>query len=545
MEIITSFVTLLTGLAIFLVGIHQLSSGLEKVSSKRMQKGMNKVSNNRFVSFSFGAFITSVMQSSTLVTVMTISFLNANLITLYQGIAIILGANVGTTLTGLISSFATFDFAIFLSLFTAIGVVIEMVAKTPNMKRIGQIFIGFGLIFIGLSFAGDAFKNDQMKTFIGNVFETVNFPLLLIFISIVFTAIVNSSTLVVGLSILLVSSGTIPIEYALYIVLGAEVGTTTTGLLASLSGNADAKRLAIVQLIFNLIGCLVFTAILMIFNDQIVGFVKSVDLGFQVSFFQIFFNISTALIALVFIKQLEKLSYILVKNKETTKEDKTLKFVNESLLKTPSFALAALDKEVLRMFDLTKENMFFAFKSIEDGIAYEFKKVVDNEEVIDYLNSAIALYLVKLSSERLNYNAELQIGKIYHVINDLERIADHAHNFLLLINEMNAENIAFSGVAQEELKTFMNDLKLMVELTENIYIKNQIKELKKLSHLEELIDKHKLEYEKNHVIRLRTGECQLEHSKYFFDFTSQLERIGDHLINIGYSTVDVVGDVKS
>src|SRR5690606_21347129 len=233
--------------------------------------------------------------------------------------------------------------------------------------RIGQIFIGFGLIFIGLSFAGDAFKNDQMKTFIGNVFETVNFPLLLIFISIVFTAIVNSSTLVVGLSILLVSSGTIPIEYALYIVLGAEVGTTTTGLLASLSGNADAKRLAIVQLIFNLIGCLVFTAILMIFNDQIVGFVKSVDLGFQVSFFQIFFNISTALIALVFIKQLEKLSYILVKNKETTKEDKTLKFVNESLLKTPSFALAALDKEVLRMFDLTKENMFFAFKSIEDG----------------------------------------------------------------------------------------------------------------------------------------------------------------------------------
>src|SRR5690606_14882776 len=249
-----------------------------------------------------------------------------------------------------------------------------------------------------------------------------------------------------------------------------------------------------------------FTVILMIFNDQIVGFVKSVDLGFQVSFFQIFFNISTALIALIFIKQLEKLSYMLVKNKETTKEDKTLKFVNESLLKTPSFALAALDKEVLRMFDLTKENMFFAFKSIEDGIAYEFKKVVDNEEVIDYLNSAIALYLVKLSSERLNYNAELQIGKIYHVINDLERIADHAHNFLLLINEMSAENIAFSGVAQEELKTFMNDLKLMVELTENIYIKNQIKELKKLSHLEELIDKHKLEYEKNHVIRLRIGE---------------------------------------
>src|SRR5690606_3359659 len=169
---------------------------------------------------------------------------------------------------------------------------------------------------------------------------------------------------------------------------------------------------------------------------QIVGFVKTVDLGFQVSFFQIFFNISTALIALIFIKQLEKLSYILVKNKETKKEDKTLKFVNESLLKTPSFALAALDKEVIRMFDLTKENIGYGFKSIEDGIPFEMKKVADNEDVIDYLNSAISLYLVKLSSERLNYAAELQIGKIYHVINDLERIADHANNFVELINEM-------------------------------------------------------------------------------------------------------------
>src|SRR5690606_497423 len=253
------------------------------------------------------------------------------------GIAIILGANVGTTLTGLLSSFATFDFAIYFSLFTLVGVVIEMTAKKSNVKRIGQIFIGFGLIFIGLNLAGDSFKNDAMKTFISNVFEAVNFPVFLIMLSIVFTAIVNSSTLVVGLSILLVSSGTIPIEYALFIVLGAEVGTTATGMLASLRGNADSKRLALVQFIFNLLGCVIFTLIIIIFNDPILNFIKSFELGFQVSLFQIFFNISTAVIALLFIKQLEKLSYLLVKPQETKTEDKSLKFVTERLLKTPSF----------------------------------------------------------------------------------------------------------------------------------------------------------------------------------------------------------------
>src|SRR5690606_11677222 len=194
-----------------------------------------------------------------------------------------------------------------------------------------------------------------------------------------------------------------------------------------------------------------------------------------------------------------------------------LKFVTERLLKTPSFALAALEKELLRMFELVKENLNNGFISIENGKPEDIKRVDEIEDVIDYLNSAISLYLVKLSSERLNYAAELQIGKIYHVINDLERIADHANNFVELINEMHNEGISFSGIAQTELKEFMQDISIMLDLTENIYLKNQTKELKKLANLEDLIDKHKLEFEKNHVTRLRTGECQLEHSKYFFD----------------------------
>lgn len=544
MEIVTSLVSLLSGLAIFLVGIHQMSSGLENISSQRMQRGLSKVSSNRFLSFGFGAFITAIMQSSTLVTVMTISFLNANLLSLVQGIAIVLGANIGTTLTAIISSFATVDYAIYLSLFTLIGVLIEMFSKNNKLKKVSQILIGFGLIFIGLNFASKSFSTPEMKDFILGVFQAVNFPLLLILISIIFTVLVNSSSLVVGLAIILVSSGTIPLEYAIYIVLGAEVGTTSTGIIASLSGNANAKRLAFTQMIFNLLGTIIFTAIVWIFTDEIVGMLSKVNINFQVAIFQVVFNVITAVVAIIFIKQLEKLSYIVIKDDKTSLSSLNLQYIDEKLLQTPSFALTALHKEVRRMFDLTKENLTLSFQAIKAQLPVNSDIVKKNEETIDFLNGAISLYLVKLSGERLGYKDELEIGKLYHLINDLERIADHAHNFTLIIEDMKEENSKFSGEAESELNQMTDQVLLMFDLAMDIYLNDSVEKLNELSMLEYIIDKNKSEFENNHVKRLRTGECSLEHSKYFYDFTSQLERIGDHLINVGYSTVNVVGDEK-
>lgn len=542
MEIISSFVTLLGGLAIFLVGIHQMSTGLEQLSSKRMQKGLAKVSNNRFISFGFGTFITSIMQSSTLVTVMTLSFLNAGLLSLFQGIAIILGANIGTTLTGLISSFATVDYAMYFSLFAFIGVLIEMFAKKSGLKKAGQIFIGFGLIFIGLSTAGDSFKTPEMNAFIGSIFESANNPILLIIISIIFTAIAHSSSLVVGLAIILASSGAVPVEYALYVVLGAEIGTTITGVTASLSGNANAKRLAFVQLVFNTIGTVIFTIILWIFNDKILNLLSNVPAGFQVSLFQIIFNVSTAFIALIFIKQFEKLSYVVIKDSEILNNTMELKYLNDNLLKTPSFALTALQKEISRMFDLTRENMVLGFQSINHHEIVNLNIVEQNEDTIDYLTNSISLYLVKLSNERLAYQDELEIGRIYHLINDLERIADHAYNFMKITQDMITLNTKFSSSASNEVQQMSDQVLLMYDLSADIYLNDNTKKLAELSSIESIVDKNKLEFETNHVSRLLSSECKIEHSKFFYDITSQLERIGDHLINIGYTTVNVVGD---
>lgn len=543
MDIVISFVSLLSGLSIFMVGIKQMSSGLEKISTSRMQKGLSKVSNNRFVSFGFGTFITAIMQSSTLVTVMTISFLNANLLTLFQGIAIILGANIGTTLTAVISSFATVDYAIFLSLFVLVGILIDMFAKKESIKRISSIFIGFGLIFIGLNLASEAFKTNEMKEFIGNIFTNINFPILLIFISMILTAIVHSSTLIVGLSIILVSTQTIPLEYALFIVLGAEIGTTTTGVIASLSLNANAKRLAFVQFIFNVFGTILFTTILLIFKEPILNVLTSLSLNFQVAFFQVFFNVSTALLALIFIKQLEKLANIVIKdNKSQTIKSRNLIYINENLLSTPAFAITALNKEIERMFDLTKNNLSNALKVLIDNEIHLIDSVIQNESLIDDINQGIALYLAQLSNQPMTYSLELSIGKMYHLINDLERIADHAHNFAIIKQDLLNDGTDFSKAAKDDISVMGKKILNMFDLAFDIYENKRTDLLKDLSKLENEIDEQTLVYETNHVTRLRMGECQLEHSKYFFDFTSQLERIGDHLVNIGYTIINMVGN---
>lgn len=543
MDIVISFVSLLSGLSIFMVGIKQMSSGLEKISTSRMQKGLSKVSNNRFVSFGFGTFITAIMQSSTLVTVMTISFLNANLLTLFQGIAIILGANIGTTLTAVISSFATVDYAIFLSLFVLVGILIDMFTKQESIKRISSIFIGFGLIFIGLNLASEAFKTNEMKEFIANIFTNINFPILLIFISMILTAIVHSSTLIVGLSIILVSTQTIPLEYALFIVLGAEIGTTTTGVIASLSLNANAKRLAFVQFIFNVFGTILFTTILLIFKEPILNVLTSLSLNFQVAFFQVFFNVSTALLALIFIKQLEKLANIVIKdNKSQRIKSRNLIYINENLLSTPAFAITALNKEIERMFDLTKNNLSNALKILIDNEIHLIDSVIQNESLIDDINQGIALYLAQLSNQPMTYSLELSIGKMYHLINDLERIADHAHNFAIIKQDLLNDGTDFSKAAKDDISVMGKKILNMFDLAFDIYENKRTDLLKDLSKLENEIDEQKLVYETNHVTRLRMGECQLEHSKYFFDFTSQLERIGDHLVNIGYTIINMVGN---
>lgn len=544
MVILTSFIYLFVGLSIFIVGLNLMAGGLEKLSSNKVQAGLSKISNNRVTSFGFGALITTIMQSSSVVSIMTIAFLNANLLTLAQGIAIVFGANVGTAATAVLSSFATIDFSIFFGLTILIGVIIDLSGKkTLKFKKLSPILIGFGFVFIGLNMASDSFKTVEMSEFLSTLFESINFPLLLVLFSIIVTIVVQSSSLTIGISIILAANKVIPLEYALFIVLGAKVGTTFSGVFAAIGSNANAKRLALINFLFNLFTCIVFTTFTWIFTDQIVNLLSHVTLGFQVATFQVVVSLISAVISLIFIDQFVKLSLLIIKDKNGALDDMNLLYLNETLLKTPSFAMTALKKEVNRMFELTKDMLYQSFDDITDMKANNRNNIRKKEDIVDFLNQSIALYLVRLSGEKLVYQDELEIGKIYHIINDLERVADHAFNFTNLIHNMEEEDIKFSSFAINELNNLTSKLREMFNLSYLIYTYKSEDQLKNLLNIENLIDQYKIEYEHNHVNRLRTGECLLEHSQYYFDFTSQLERVGDHLINIGYSTLSVVGDV--
>lgn len=544
MVILTSFIYLFVGLSIFIVGLNLMAGGLEKLSSNKVQAGLSKISNNRVTSFGFGALITTIMQSSSVVSIMTIAFLNANLLTLAQGIAIVFGANVGTAATAVLSSFATIDFSIFFGLTILIGVIIDLSGKkTLKFKKLSPILIGFGFVFIGLNMASDSFKTVEMSEFLSTLFESINFPLLLVLFSIIVTIVVQSSSLTIGISIILAANKVIPLEYALFIVLGAKVGTTFSGVFAAIGSNANAKRLALINFLFNLFTCIVFTTFTWIFTDQIVNLLSHVTLGFQVATFQVVVSLISAVISLIFIDQFVKLSLLIIKDKNGALDDMNLLYLNETLLKTPSFAMTALKKEVNRMFELTKDMLYQSFDDITDMKANNRNNIRKKEDIVDFLNQSIALYLVRLSGEKLVYQDELEIGKIYHIINDLERVADHAFNFTNLIHNMEKEDIKFSSFAINELNNLTSKLREMFNLSYLIYTYKSEDQLKNLLNIENLIDQYKIEYEHNHVNRLRTGECLLEHSQYYFDFTSQLERVGDHLINIGYSTLSVVGDV--
>ncbi len=544
MVILTSFIYLFVGLSIFIVGLNLMAGGLEKLSSNKVQAGLSKISNNRVTSFGFGALITTIMQSSSVVSIMTIAFLNANLLTLAQGIAIVFGANVGTAATAILSSFATIDFSVFFGLTILIGVIIDLSGKkTLKFKKLSPILIGFGFVFIGLNMASDSFKTAEMSEFLSTLFEAINFPLLLVIFSILVTIVVQSSSLTIGISIILAANKVIPLEYALFIVLGAKVGTTFSGVFAAIGSNANAKRLALINFLFNLFTCIVFTTFTWIFTDQIVNLLSHVTLGFQVATFQVVVSLISAVISLIFIDQFVKLSLLIIKDKNGALDDMNLLYLNETLLKTPSFAMTALKKEVNRMFELTKDMLYQSFDDITDMKANNRNNIRKKEDIVDFLNQSIALYLVRLSGEKLVYQDELEIGKIYHIINDLERVADHAFNFTNLIHNMEEEDIKFSSFAINELNNLTSKLREMFNLSYLIYTYKSEDQLKNLLNIENLIDQYKIEYEHNHVNRLRTGECLLEHSQYYFDFTSQLERVGDHLINIGYSTLSVVGDV--
>ena len=552
LQILESLVWLFAGVGVFIVGMNFMSDSLEKTAGGGMKKLLEKISSNRFAGVGIGAGVTGIIQSSAATTVMVIGLVNAGVMTLMQATPIIMGANIGTTVTGLLVALKNDYFNMLMYLLAFAGVMMGFAAK-EKVKIAGALCSGLGLVFVGLNIMSSesAFGNPLIEELFTNIFAAIDFPLLLILVGVILTALIQSSSATTGIVITMVGTGVLELEIALFIILGANIGTCVTAMLASIGANVNSKRVALIHLTFNVIGTVLFTALIWLFRDEAVRLLVSIfpgsdpmSLQMRVSVFHVIFNVTTTLVLLPFVKQLVKYSCLVIKEKKSDEEALTLKYVDDRLLTTPPVALMQVKKEMDYMLGLVEENMLLSFDAMEKGSLVSGERIRANEAVVDFTNGALTKFLIKLSSSGASQSDERVIGSYFHVINDLERIGDHAENFYEIGEAMQKKGISFSERAQADIKKMHEKILAMLDISKDAFENLHTDRLPDLLVLEESVDTMKKELTANHFSRLAEGNCSMDVSPYYSSAIAGLERVGDHLINVGYSIISPIGSEK-
>ena len=551
LQLIQSLIWLLAGVGVFIVGMNFMSEALEKSAGSGMKSLLEKISNNRFSGVGIGAGVTAIIQSSSATSVMVIGLVNAGVMTLMQATPIIMGANIGTTITGLLVALKNDYFNMLMYLLAFAGVMMGFL-KSEKAKLAGLLCSGLGLIFVGLNVMSSeaAFGNPLVKELFTGVFKNIDFPLLLILVGIIFTALIQSSSAATGVVITMVGTSVLPLELALFIILGANIGTCVTALLASVGANANSKRVALIHFTFNVIGTALFTALIWIFKEPAINLLLSLfpgddpmSLQMRVSTFHVIFNVTTTLVLLPFVKHLVRYSEIVIKDKKSDETVHALKYVDDRLLSTPPVALMQVKKEMDYMLSLVERNMNLSFASLEDGVLDSGEEIRANEAIIDFTNGALTKFLIKMTTGA-SESDERVVGSYFHVLNDLERIGDHAENFYEIGEEMKSKKLVFSDTARADIKKMRDSVMQMFEISMDAFENLNETRLHELLGLEDDVDGMKKALTASHFSRLAEGNCSMEVSPYYSSAIAGFERVADHLINVGYSIKNPIGSEK-
>ena len=552
MQLIQSMIWLLAGVGIFIVGMNFMSEALEKSAGSGMKRLLGRICGNRLSGVGIGAGVTAIIQSSSATSVMVIGLVNAGVMTLMQATPIIMGANIGTTITGVLVALKN-DFFNMAMYFLAFAGVMMGFVKKEKVQIAGSLCSGLGLIFVGLNIMSspEAFGSALVKELFTNIFSVINFPLLLIFVGAVFTALIQSSSAATGVVITMVGTGVLSLDLALFIVLGANIGTCVTALLASVGGTSNSKRVALIHFTFNVIGTILFTAIIWILKEPTVNILTSLfpgsdpmSLQMRVSVFHVVFNVTTTLLLLPFVKQLVQFSEMVIRDKQELEKTHHLRFVDDHMLAMPSVAMVQAKQEIDYMLSVAQENIGLSLHAIRTGSNENGEKISENEDIIDFTNSALTSFLIKLSSAQLSAQDEATIGAYFHVLNDLERIGDHAQNFYELSQEMKQKELAYSQTAQEEIATMCDAVTQMFAVAKEAFENLDYKLLPELTAYENKVDEMKKTLTGNHFTRLSNNSCSVTHSPYYTSTVTGLERVADHLVNVGYSIKNPTGSQK-
>ena len=543
MEIVKSVIYLLVGLVVFVTGMNMMSSGLKESAGASIRKLFKKIKNNNFISVSIGAGTTAIIQSSGATTVMVVGFLSAGALTFTQGFSVMLGAFIGTTVTGVLVSLSSFSFSIFLMATAFIGFVFGFF-KSEKIKSIGKVLVGFGILFFGLEAMKGAFNLPEIQDFLVKLLSAIDFPLLLMVIGALITAITQSSSATNGIVIIMIGTNPSLLSSGFYLVLGATIGALLPTILAAVKANILAKRVTYSTLICRTLGATIMTIVVWIISAPLFSWLNTFpkeNAGIILAIFTVIYNIIYVAVMMPLAKPTEKLSTKIFKDKEAEKQKKALKFINDNLLNTPSVAIIQVKKEIMSMFELAKANYELAVNAIFTLDLSNEKEIEKREDEIDFVNNAISDYLIKLSN-KANIEDEVRIGSYYHVINDIERIGDHAYNFLEMAKKLKEEDLNFSDIAKGEFNNFTKILDEMFIVASHAFNQDEDCDLNRLKELENDTDILKEQLASNHFERIKKKECKNELSPFHSTLLSELERIADHLTNIGYSIVNPTGD---
>jgi phosphate:Na+ symporter len=527
-NIIEMVVGLLGGLGLFLFGMQMMGDGLENAAGDRLKGILEKVTANPVIAMFVGAIVTMVVQSSSATTVMVVGFVNAGLMNLYQATGIIMGANIGTTITAQLVAFKLDDIA---PIFVAIGTAIVMFSKGKKNREIGHIVLGFGLLFMGMGIMGDAMSPLKKSPEFAQLMHTVGDNWVLgLLMGLGMTVVVQSSSATTGIIVALAGTGIVDMRVAIPFIFGANIGTCITAILASIGTSKTAHKAALIHLLFNLIGTAIFIPLKGILTNIVVTMSPD-DVKRQIANAHTIFNITNTLLLLPFIKLLVAAVNKIIPG-EDEKEKMGLQYIDERLLETPVIAVGQMIKETIRMANKAKENLEISMNAFKNNDENLIQKVYENEKLINLLEHEITNFLVKLSSTELSEDQLKIVTSTFHVVNDLERIGDHAENLADLTGEKILRRLEYSQDANEELQHIYDYTVNSLEIAIESYAHGDFRKAEGIMAVEQRIDTLARDLRESHIRRLNSGQCSAAAGTIFMDIISNFERIGDHAVNV-------------
>lgn len=528
----------LAGVGVFLYGISTMGESLEILAGNRLKKLFAKTDKNIFAGLGIGAVTTAAVQSSSAVTVMAIGFVNSGFMSLVQATGIIFGANIGTTITAQLMAFgfggvSTINLSIFFGAFAGIGAFLLM-TKKETLIKLGRVFIGVGLLFVGLIVMGDSTKAFSNSEAIINFMALVKNPVLLLLVGIAVTALIQSSSAFSGIILAMTISNIITFKQGMYMVVGSNIGTCITALIASLGAGINAKRVSVIHVLFNVIGASLF-----LLTDLFANYESLLSKAFsspqtRIAMLHTFFNIATVVVLLPFARPIVKLSKLIVPEKKVPEDDygKRFYFIDYNLLKTPSLAVAQTAREISHMLRLSMQNFRLSMEALMLSDLAMKEAFYKTEDIINFLNIEITKFLSSLSSLEISQQDHLFISSSYHILSDIERIGDHAVNIMEFAKLAEDCGIVFSEDGKEEMQGMLKEITTMYELTSQIYDSRNMTNLPLVMESEDKVDAMKKSMGDNHVVRLSEGSCSPEAGAIYLNLASNCERVGDHLRNI-------------